>query len=421
MHGARSAMFTTGYRNEKNFSTASLARKENAVPPIKIIHISDLHISEHLTRGADKNAYLPHRYGHDVQAFLALDLFLKNHEWDLLLITGDVSRIGNKESFEWVRNWLENEILFGATKVGLNLSKSNTCQYLIIPGNHDRFNGKLKQGSLDQYHQEFPVVRSGSTKSLIVNGQAINVHFFDSTTADGGFAYGEIDQRSLIPKTLRDEDIDLALLHHHFLQPPKHPREISTELTNSSEVAAYMLNTGFDGIFFGHTHKGYIGRPSVEILGGLLNDKRKCPRFWTRFVPKFVLRQTEDDCLVSYKREAAKNGQLPTLQIYFDFLYLSQKGHKLRGPSSFNNIRDFYSQMSQISIDKKMGEELSKAKTKKVLISLAPSACQAEAEWKGFHVVEITRDDNSQLNFAWDRFEFDGAEFKKKPRDLHVS
>ena len=223
---------------------------------IKIIHISDLHISEHLLRGAEKGFYLPHRYGHDVQAFLALDQYLKESIWDLLLITGDVSRIGNIQSFEWVRNWLENEIFFGATHLGLNLSKSSERTYLIIPGNHDRFKGKLQQGSLDLYHKEFPVVRSGSVKSLTIREHKINVHFFDSTTPDGGFAYGKIEQRDLTPKNLSDDDIDLALLHHHFLQPPKQPREISTELTNSSVVAAYMLNAGFDGIFFGHTHKG---------------------------------------------------------------------------------------------------------------------------------------------------------------------
>lgn len=389
--------------------------------PIKIVHISDLHISEHIFRVADKNSYLPHRYGHDVQAFLALDQFLKNSIWDLLLITGDVSRIGNIESFDWVRNWLEKEIIFGATTVGLNLSKSKDHQYLIIPGNHDRFNGKLTQDSLDWYHQEFPVIRSGSVKSVTVHGQKVNIHFFDSTTSDGGFAYGKIDQRSLVPQKLLDDDIDLAMLHHHFLQPPNHPRDKKTELINSAEVAAYMLNSGFDGVFFGHTHEGYIGRQSVEILSGLLNDKRKTPRFWSRLIPKYLLRQIADNCLVSYKRETARNGQLPTLDSYFNYLFLRQKGFELLGPSHFDAIRDFYTQMNLIATDQKMSEELSKAKIKRVLISMAPSACQAEAQWNGLHVVEIVRDADSRLVFSWDRFKFDGMDFKKIPIDTHVS
>lgn len=388
---------------------------------LKIIHISDLHISEHLLRGAEKGFYLPHRYGHDLQAFLALDQYLKESTWDLLLITGDVSRIGNVQSFEGVRNWLENEMSFGATHLGLNLSKSAERTYLIIPGNHDRFNGELRQGSLDFYHKEFPAVRSGSVKRFSVREHNINVHFFDSTTPDGGFAYGRIEQRDLTPKHLSDHDIDLALLHHHFLQPPKHPREISTELMNSSEVAAYMLNAGFDGIFFGHTHKGYIGRPSVEVMSGLLNDRRKRPSFFKKLVPKAWLRQADDESLVSYKRESARNGQLPTLEMHFDYLYLRQRGHMLLGPSQFNNIRDFYGQMNSVSAGRRMKDEIARTKLRRILVSLAPSACQAEAEWNGFHSVEFDRDKAGNLIVEWDRYEFNGSGFKVKPRDMHVS
>lgn len=388
---------------------------------IKIVHISDLHISEHILRGPSGESKLPHRYGHDVQAFMALDQFLRNTEWDLLLLTGDVSRIGNKESFESVRNWLENEIVFGATRVGLNLSKSNSRRYVIIPGNHDRFNGELTQRSLDNYCQEFDAVKPGDVKTILIGNETVNLHLFDSTASNGSFAYGKIEQRSLVPKSLQSQHIDLALLHHHFLQPPKHPREIATELINSSEVAIYMLNTGFDGIFFGHTHKGYIGRPSVEILSGLLNDKRKIPRVWTRFVPKFLLRRRDEDSLVAYPREAARNGQLPKLAIYFDYLYLRQKGHNLSSPSSFDNIHAFYEQMKAVTSVGSMAQELENAKQKRVLVSLAPSACQAEAEWNGLHVVELARDAQGALKFEWDRYEYKGSSFHRKPRDQHVS
>jgi predicted phosphodiesterase len=387
---------------------------------IKIVHVSDLHISEHLLRAPDKKWYLPHRYGHDVSALLALDSFLKETEWDLLLITGDVSRIGNIESFEGVRNWLENEMHFGDTRIGLNLSKRADRQYLVIPGNHDRFNGALTQGSLDCYHQEFPVVRSGTSATRMVGSQVVTIHVYDSTCSHGGFAFGKIDQKYLIPKHLSSSDVNVALLHHHFLQPPKHPREIATELTNSAEVAAYMLNTGFDLICFEHTHKGYIGQSSVNILSGLLNDKRKRRQFWSRILPKFVLRRTEEDCLVSYRREAAQDGRLPTLAAYFDYLYLRQQGHELKGPSQFDSIRLFYKQMKEVIADTRIADELSKTKEQKVLISLAPSACQAEARWKGFYTIALSKD-GGRLSADWDRYEFDGVKFERLPRDAHVS
>jgi predicted phosphodiesterase len=371
-------------------------------------------------RGPSVKSQLPHRYGHDISAFLALDKFLRDTEWDLLFITGDVSRIGNKESFESVRNWLENEIVFGSTRVGLNLSKTKLRHYFIVPGNHDRFNGKLLQNSLENYHEEFNAIKPDEVKTISIKNETVNLHLYDSTT-NNSFAYGMIEPQYLIPKKLQGQAINLALLHHHFLQPPKHPREIATELLNSAEVATYMLNTGFDGIFFGHTHKGYIGRPSVEILSGLLNDKRKKPRFWTRWFPKFYLRQQEKDCLVSYQREAAKNGQLPKLSIYFDYLYLRQNGHDLASPSSFDSIRGFYDHMNSVSNAGTMKKELKAAKQKRVLISLAPSACQAEADWNGFHIVAINRDEKGTIQIEWDRYEYNGAEFSLKLRDEHVS
>lgn len=388
---------------------------------LKIVHISDLHISEHILRNPNTESKLPHRYGHNIAAFLDLDRFLRETDWDLLLITGDISRIGSKESFESVRNWLENELVFGSTRIGLNLSKSNSRHYFIVPGNHDRFNGKLKQNSIENYSQEFGAIVPGEVKTILVKGEIVNIHLFDSTVNNRSFAYGMIEQKCLVKKKLQDHHIDFALLHHHFLQPPKQPREISTELTNSAEVAAYMLNAGFDGIFFGHTHKGYIGRPSVEILSGLLNDQRKTPRFWTRLVPKYLLRRKDEDGLVSYPRETAKNGQLPMLSTYFDYLYLRQKGYDLVGPASFDSIREFYNQMQSVTSTGAMAQELEAAKKKCVLISLAPSACQAEARWNGFHLVNIDRDQNGTIQIKWDRYEFKNGEFSMKLHGEHVS
>lgn len=152
-----------------------------------------------------------------------------------------------------------------------------------------------------------------------------------------------------------------------------------------------------------------------------MNDRRKVPRIWTRFIPKFVLRRQVNDCLVSYRRESAKNGQLPSLATYFDFLYLKQKGADLAGPNAFQSIRGFYDQMQSAIANNSMALELEAAKKKCVLVSLAPSACQAEADWNGFHIIEIGRDANRKLTFQWDRYEYKDAGFLKKRSDEHVS
>jgi len=387
---------------------------------IKIIHISDLHISEHLTKGADKQYKAPHRYGHDVKAFLALDSLLKSMDWDLLLITGDVTRIGNSQSFEYVRNWLESELHIGAHCVGLNLSKTEDKEYVIIPGNHDRFNGGLTQGSLDNYHQEFPVVKSGSTKSYHFRGERVNVHFYDSTEDNGSFAYGRIDEADLVPKT-DNSDLNIAMLHHHFIQPPKHKRETATELINSSDVSAYFINSGFDGVFFGHTHQGFIDTLSVDVLAGVLPHKKRLNRLIRRLIPKYFMRKIDDDCLVSYKRESAKNGQLPTLKSYFEYLYLAKKNRELKGPGEFENISEFYKQLDKITKEASLEKELAELYKKEMLISLAPSACQAEAKSVGFHEVLFSKNSSGEYRATWDRYQYNGAKFAKKTKGEHLS
>lgn len=381
----------------------------------KIVHISDLHISESLSQ-TRRFPYVTHRYGHDVRAFLALDAFLKTYEWDLLLITGDISRIGNKESFQLAKNWLHNELNVGNAKIGLNLENQKSKQrYVIVPGNHDRFNGGLRQTSLDNYHQEFPPTCAGTVEKFNINGITINIHKFDSSYKGGSFAYGKVEQRALIPKDLQEDEIDLAVLHHHFLQPPDHDRELTTELTNSAEVAAYMLSTGFDGVFFGHTHKSYIDRPNVGILNNQLNDRRKRPRFWSRHVPRFLTRIIDNDGLVSYRRERAMNDQLPKMEVYFSYLHLRELGVPLRGPSAFKNIHAFYEQMNNVVADANIADEIAKIQNKKILISLAPSACQIEAKWNGLHVIKIDKGPKSQFTFEWERYQYDRGQFRPVP------
>lgn len=385
--------------------------------PVRVVHISDLHISEHLLRDPESHFKIPHRYGHDVQVFLALDNFLKEIEWDVLAITGDLTRIGNRESFEAARNWLENKVNLGATEIGLQLSTKDSQHYVLVPGNHDRFNGELDQRSLDNYHREFPVIRAASSREMTIRGQRVRFHLFDSTWEKGSFAIGRIDSEELVLRPIDETIVEIALLHHHFIQPPKHDRESETELDNSTEVAAFMLNAGFDGVFFGHTHKSYIGHLNVEKLTSLLPDRRTQGKFWRKLTPKVLLRRFGNDGLVSYKREAARNGQRPTLESHFNYLYLRKKGVEVKGPSKFKNITAFYSHIRELENGGSLNDLLNDSKGRHVLISLAPSACQAEARWKGLHVVEFQKGRAPK----WERYQFANTRFERLDDAAHVA
>jgi hypothetical protein len=54
-----------------------------------------------------------------------------------------------------------------------------------------------------------------------------------------------------------------------------------------------------------------------------------------------------------------------------------------------------------------MSAALAEAKKKKELVSLAPSACQAEARWKDFHTINLR--DMGQIRVQWRTFCAHGA------------
>ncbi|MEH8019230.1 metallophosphoesterase [Rheinheimera muenzenbergensis] len=388
-----------------------------------IIHISDLHLSEELLSSKSEELKFKHRYGHDIRSFKALDNFLRKEDWDILVVTGDISRIGNKSSFLLARNWLENEFDDSDMNVGLNLSKMKSKSYVIVPGNHDRFNGGVAQKNLDNYYQQFgPKIESDTAVDVQVDGVSIRFHLFDSTIENGDFGTGEIEEKDLVERDFCGADVNLALLHHHFIQPPNHEREYGSELLNSHDVAAYMVAAGFDGVLFGHTHKSYLERHSYEVLKKIVADQRKAKGFMDRVkrrIVKFPIikklnfafeHNKEGSCLVSYKREKAKNGQYPNMASYFDYLFLKGKGFDLAGPEAFNSVKGFYDQMERISSDEKIAPIMTNANKKKVLVSLAPSPCQDEVVRKGFHKICIDKDGDG-ISYRLERFEFDNVNF----------
>jgi len=213
---------------------------------IRVVHISDLHISEQLISSTSNQVKVPHRYGHSFKALIALDAFLNNDPWDVRVISGDVSRIGNVDSFLWVQNWIHRTVSIGASNLGLDLAAKPNRHYVIVPGNHDRFNGRFIQTSLDAYNNFFPVIRSGQQVSFKFGAVTANFHVFDSSDSNRTFAKGKIDSYDLIPRRVAKDTLDIAVLHHHFIQPPEQRRERATEISNSQEVATYMLTTGLD-------------------------------------------------------------------------------------------------------------------------------------------------------------------------------
>jgi len=363
------------------------------IPPdviIRVVHVSDLHISEQLISSTANQVKAPHRYGHNFKAFIALDAFLNNNPWDVLVISGDVSRVGSIDSFVWVQTWIQKTVNVGTNTVGLDLAKNTNRHYVIVPGNHDRFNGNLTQTSLDDYNNTFPVIRSGKTVAFNFGAITTNFHVFDSSDSNRTFAKGKIDSYDLTPRAIAKNTLDIAVLHHHFIQPPEHERERSTELINSQDVANYMLSTGFDGVFFGHTHKSFVDYLPTGLITRMFPSKGQEATFWKSFIPKKIIEWFSVNPTLGYTRESTKDGKYPSVESYFTYFYIRDVlGLDVSSPGKFRNAAGFYAHLETFSALNNLNSEINKLKAHKLLVSMAPSACQAEAKRNGFHVFDF--------------------------------
>ena len=383
---------------------------------ITVVHASDLHLSERLLEPPHASLKLPHRFGHDVQTFLALDQFLNAHHWDILVLSGDISRIGDTDSFVWARNWLENRITIGDQEFGLNMHMRPERRYVVVPGNHDRFDGHLSQRGLGKYLKEFPRITTGSKSTVECQGVKVNFHLFDSSFEGGGFGLGRIDGSALTTRSLFDNEIDVAILHHHFVQPPHHRREPKTELVNCKEVAVFLLGSAFDAILFGHTHKSLL-----ECIPGKLVTKAFAPsrwhsKLWRQRFPKWRIAQALDgDTPVSYRRERSRCGRYPSTASHFLYLYLRDiLRQSVRGPEEFETVRGFYAHLQQFDGSEQLVAELKALQRAKVLLSMAPSACQAEADYNGFHHLVFECRDGVLETVESRVYRFDGVAFAEK-------
>ncbi|MCX6168668.1 MAG: metallophosphoesterase [Ignavibacteriales bacterium] len=121
---------------------------------IKILHLSDLHFTE----GKDKSSP---NHKHSISRLRGIEKFYtENNNYDRVIITGDLSNYGDKESLLTARGWIFNKLQIGeGDETGLHLSPSITR---IVPGNHDAFNNEKsgtftnrKQKSLEHYNFAF--------------------------------------------------------------------------------------------------------------------------------------------------------------------------------------------------------------------------------------------------------------------------
>lgn len=249
---------------------------------LRILHISDIHLLENKALLAIRPELIYGTEGASYQRMKSLTKKINELEFDLVLVTGDYTTMGEKGCYPKVKKWLEQTITpedmhiknDGSTPFGLNLIEKD-IEYITIPGNHDYFfNGVAEQVDCTHYTEAF---RDSKTRPFkkgeeylfdeieIKNGLKIRLHRFDSNKI-ATKAHGIIKTINDIDIKTGDDTLDIAMLHHHCLYTYNLRYEKITELVNGPDVLNKFIEKKMDAILYGHTHVGYLNYHSHDEM-----------------------------------------------------------------------------------------------------------------------------------------------------------
>ncbi len=261
-----------------------------------LIHISDLHFSS----GSDRSNQ---NHAHSIDHLVGLqNKITASDEMDMLVVSGDISNKGDRQSLIMASGWLFGSIPIGAGEhTGLKLDPKKVG---VIPGNHDAWNsgkdnGMLldrRQRSVENYNYSFPdhaVPISGCSYDWIEkDGNGLYIAFVDSCflgdTADdtestfGTLRYDAMAKGKLtvkqteqllewhdrgmhglliknntndaIKKEKFSQSLKILVMHHYLFEPPEKKSDYFMRIQHRDIVFQNIALSDFDILLCGHKH-----------------------------------------------------------------------------------------------------------------------------------------------------------------------
>lgn len=260
---------------------------------LRIAQLSDIHFYE-ASDGIVDN------YRHSMNCLKKIQAALEADKPDCLIITGDITNIGDKLSLERIYQWIQDKIYVDGDYYGLQC-KARGIHVILVPGNHDAFNAsshgsnlKRWQSSLSNFyavfHQHvFPDGESvdymwltkGKTNLFVCRvdscylGDPETEHLPSSLSfsrvAKGSFSRDQSKKiLSLYDKGLRGELLDLdgnailagdfmqslkiLVMHHYLFEPPDSKAEALLHINDKKTVFQNIAMSDFDLLLCGHKH-----------------------------------------------------------------------------------------------------------------------------------------------------------------------
>ena len=239
---------------------------------MKIIHISDLHFPVKLPllelRGKMIAGYLNYRLRrfkkHPASLIDAMIRFIQKQEYDVLVISGDLTNVSHEEEFARARDILAPVL-------------DERC--FIIPGNHDRYHKQAMNPDLfEKYFGEFTgenVLLSGYLRTKKI-GSARFIGWDSSEPRTLFDAYGEISAE-ILDETMnlvkKSEFHDYFLVCHHPLWNPECCQESNHHMLHEREMIVERLSENPPVmVMHGHSHLNWIKKRSEEIPFTIVNS-----------------------------------------------------------------------------------------------------------------------------------------------------
>jgi predicted phosphodiesterase len=261
-----------------------------------IAHISDLHFSN----GVSKDG----RHSHSIHHLEQVEKIFKGKDFDRVIVSGDLTNTGDKESLLRVKNWLFGEFpISGDAEIGLKLPQSIVA---VIPGNHDAYNCKDSLGSGFQRWQKSitnfnDIFKPGFVEGcrydwLEKNGHAVYIVYVDScflgdpsiehhldvqafaiskigTIARGKLSMSQSRQllrwfdagmqgkllhphkdNICIPKESFAKSFKILVMHHYLFEPDGYHEDFFLKINHRDIVFRNVALADFDMCLCGHKH-----------------------------------------------------------------------------------------------------------------------------------------------------------------------
>lgn len=260
---------------------------------LRVAQLSDIHFYE--TSDGE-----PGRYRHSINCLKKIQLAFEEKVPDLLVVSGDITNIGDKLSLERIYQWINDKIYVDGDYYGLECAERK-IPVVAVPGNHDAFNApshgsnyKRWQSSLVNFYSvfhdhifpsregvDYSWHSRGETKVFVCRvdscylGDNETDHLPGSLSLDI-IAKGNLSKQQstvilkLYDKGIRGElkdsggnlipageflaSLKILVMHHYLFEPPDVKAESLLQMADKKAVFQNIAMSDFDVLLCGHKH-----------------------------------------------------------------------------------------------------------------------------------------------------------------------